>query len=303
MAEDGQKVSLNVYDLSQGLARQLSTSFLGKAIEGIWHTGVVVYGNEYYFGGGIQHAPVGTTPYGNPIRVVDLGFTHVPKELFEEYLQEISPRYTAETYSLLKHNCNNFSNEVAQFLVGTDIPDYILQLPNEVLNSPMGALILPMIQQLETTLRSGAVPQAPQFRPTPLTQPRPFMSTTVNSNADKTTTTTSATITESRETKSGSAAEVPVKSVGDSAKASEKLCTSNNTKTITPESTVGAPKKKVDGVAGDPLGNARSKIQEEIGREFAAIMASGTLRASEAAALATRKVMERYGRMNAGVQS
>jgi hypothetical protein len=36
MAEEGYKVSLNVYDLSQGLARQLSMTFLGKAIEGVW---------------------------------------------------------------------------------------------------------------------------------------------------------------------------------------------------------------------------------------------------------------------------
>lgn len=101
----------------------------------------MVYGNEYYFGGGIQHSRAGSTPYGTPIRVVDLGVTHVPKDVFETYLEEISPRYTAETYSLLTHNCNNFSNEVAQFLVGTTIPEYILQLPNEVLGSPMGALI------------------------------------------------------------------------------------------------------------------------------------------------------------------
>eukprot|EP01018_Ginkgo_biloba_P008399 Gb_25798 [translate_table: standard] len=96
------------------------------------HTGVVVYGNEYYFGGGIQHTPVGKTPYGKPLRVVELGITHVPKEIFEDYLQEISPRYTAETYSLLHHNCNNFSNELAQFLVGCSIPDFILRLPEEV---------------------------------------------------------------------------------------------------------------------------------------------------------------------------
>ncbi|KAI4374397.1 hypothetical protein MLD38_012400 [Melastoma candidum] len=169
MAEEGHRVTLNVYDLSQGLAATLSTSFLGKAIEGIWHTGVVVFGNEYYFGGGTQHSPVGKTPYGVPLRFVDLGITHVPKDVFEMYLQEISPRYTAETYSLLTHNCNNFSNEVAQFLVGTSIPDYILQLPNEVMSSPMGSLILPMIQNLEMTLRAGAVPQVPQFRPTPVT--------------------------------------------------------------------------------------------------------------------------------------
>lgn len=105
------------------------------------HTGVVVYGNEYYFGGGIQHSPAGLTPYGTPLRVVDLGVTHVPKDVFEMYLQEISPRYLPETYSLLTHNCNNFSNEVAQFLVGASIPEYILQLPNEVMSSPMGALI------------------------------------------------------------------------------------------------------------------------------------------------------------------
>ncbi|OAY64608.1 Desumoylating isopeptidase 1 [Ananas comosus] len=166
--QGGYKVKLNVYDLSQGLARQLSTTFLGKAIEAIWHTGVVVYGTEYYFGAGIQQDPAGRTPYGTPVRVVDLGVTHVPKEVFEDYLQEISGRYTPETYNLLSHNCNNFSNEVAQFLVGASIPSYILELPSDVMNSPMGALILPMIQRLETTMRSGAVPQAPQFIPPPL---------------------------------------------------------------------------------------------------------------------------------------
>nr|XP_011458190.1 PREDICTED: desumoylating isopeptidase 1 [Fragaria vesca subsp. vesca] len=91
MAEEGHRVTLNVYDLSQGLAKQMSMAFIGKAIEGIWHTGVSVYGNEYYFGGGIQHAPAGSTPYGTPLRVVELGETHIPKVVFESYLQEISP--------------------------------------------------------------------------------------------------------------------------------------------------------------------------------------------------------------------
>lgn len=294
MAEDGHKVTLNVYDLSQGLARQLSTTFLGKAIEAIWHTGVVVYGNEYYFGGGIQHAPVGTTPYGNPMRVVDLGFTHIPKEVFEEYLQEISPRYTAETYSLLKHNCNNFSNEVAQFLVGTDIPDYILQLPNEVLSSPMGALILPMIQQLETTLRSGAVPQAPQFRPTSMTRTSPFASTTVNTSASKTPTTNSSNTT--RDIKVSSA-QVSENGVGGLGKSVQSSSLTNETKP-----TAATPNKVANGVVRDPLGDARSKIQEEIGHEFAALMASGTVGASEAAALATRKVMGKYGKLNHAAQ-
>lgn len=37
-------VSLRVYDLSRGMARQLSPALLGKQIDGIWHTGVLVYG-------------------------------------------------------------------------------------------------------------------------------------------------------------------------------------------------------------------------------------------------------------------
>ncbi|KAL8128079.1 hypothetical protein AgCh_014870 [Apium graveolens] len=67
--KEGHKVCLNVYDLSQGMARQLSMTFLGKVIEGIWHTGIVVYGTEYYFSGGVQQAAVGTTQYGTPVRV------------------------------------------------------------------------------------------------------------------------------------------------------------------------------------------------------------------------------------------
>ncbi|CAA6655316.1 unnamed protein product [Spirodela intermedia] len=270
MAEDGHKVSLNVYDLSQGLARQLSSSFLGKVIDGIWHTGVVVYGSEYYFGGGIQQAPVGTTPYGTPVTVIDLGVTHVPKELFEEYLHEIAPRYTMETYSLLEHNCNNFSNEVSQFLVGVGIPEYILRLPHEVKSSPMGALILPMIQQLETTLRAGAVPQAPQFRPAALAR-----------RADNTSTSTK----EGRKDATGA--------TPPGASSNSKVESSSPSKDVKQSASSGGALPAA--AAADPLGDARSRVQEEITKEFVALMASGTLRASEAAALATRRVMQRYG--------
>ncbi|XP_027093624.2 desumoylating isopeptidase 1 [Coffea eugenioides] len=271
MAEDGHKVSLNVYDLSQGLARQLSTTFLGKAIEGVWHTGIVVYGTEYYFGGGIQQTPAGRTPFGTPIRVVDLGISHVPKDVFEIYLQEISPRYTEQTYSLLTHNCNNFSNEVAQFLVSATIPDYILNLPNEVLNSPMGAVFLPMIQQLETTLRAGAVPQAPQFKPA-----------------------TTAPATQKASSLSNKEVDGKSRSEAEAATAGEQKTSTAETVPVAVKPTGGQEKPSGNGIAGDSLGDARSKVQDEIGREFAAIMATGTLRASEAAALATRRVMQRY---------
>lgn len=61
-------VVLNVYDLShgsflsilevfsqacKGMARQLSPMIIGKQIDGIWHTGVLVFGREFYYGGGM----------------------------------------------------------------------------------------------------------------------------------------------------------------------------------------------------------------------------------------------------------
>jgi hypothetical protein len=102
---------------------------------------VVVYGKEYYFGGGIQQDNPRRTPYGTPVRVEDFGVTHVAKEAFEDFLLEIGPRYTPETYSILNNNCNHFSNEAVKFLVSSTVPAYILDQPKEAMNTPIGALI------------------------------------------------------------------------------------------------------------------------------------------------------------------
>lgn len=44
-------------------------------------------------------------------------------------------------YDLFQHNCNTFSNEVAQFLTGKKIPSHITDLPQEVMTTPFGAMI------------------------------------------------------------------------------------------------------------------------------------------------------------------
>ena len=118
MGEGGHQVTLHLYDLSQGMARSMSPALLGRQIDGIWHTGIVVHGQEYYFGGGIQVGYPGGTHSGRPVQVIPMGETHIPEELLQEFLAEISHRFTMHTYNLLRWNCNNFSNEVAQFLVG-----------------------------------------------------------------------------------------------------------------------------------------------------------------------------------------
>lgn len=130
--------------------------------------------------------------------------------------------------------------------------------------------IVPMIQQLETTLRAGAVPQAPQFRPSTVAPVK--KSTGIENKVFPSKTTPEAKCASSEEQ------EAPKKDVG---------------------SPVGGEQESSHKIVQDPLGNARSKLQEEISAEFAALMASGTLRASEAAALATKRVMQKYGQMNA----
>ena len=60
--------------------------FVGKQFDGLWHTGIIVYGLEYYYGGGICQGVPGKTPYGNPVKLEELGTTEIPRDTFEEYL-------------------------------------------------------------------------------------------------------------------------------------------------------------------------------------------------------------------------
>ena len=42
-----------VYDISQGMARAMSSAIVGKQIDIIPHTGIVFEGKEYFYGGGV----------------------------------------------------------------------------------------------------------------------------------------------------------------------------------------------------------------------------------------------------------
>ncbi|KAK9458830.1 PPPDE putative peptidase domain-containing protein [Lipomyces oligophaga] len=143
-------VKLYVYDLSKGLAKSLSVQFIGKQIDGIWHTSVVYNNIEYFYGAGIQTATPGTTHHGSPLEVVDMGMSSLPADVVQEYISSLTSIYTPESYDLFMHNCNNFSQDLCQFLVGRDIPAHITGLPKEVLNTPFGQMMRPM---LESSLR------------------------------------------------------------------------------------------------------------------------------------------------------
>jgi len=143
-------VYVYIYDLSKGLARTLSPSLLGRQIDGVWHTGIVAFGTEWYFGsGGISSCPPCGTILGQPEEKKLQGRTHVAYEDFMSHLNNLSrTTFKASDYHLLDHNCNTFSDEVSQFLTGNKIPPHITGLPQEVMSTPFGQMLRPMLDQM-----------------------------------------------------------------------------------------------------------------------------------------------------------
>ncbi|KAJ8652244.1 hypothetical protein O0I10_012152 [Lichtheimia ornata] len=144
----GEAVKLYIYDLSNGLAKQMSMSLTGRQIDGIWHTSVVVFGQEFYYGQGILTSSPGATHHGQPLEIIDMGETYLPPEVVLEYIESQRSVFTPEKYHLLDFNCNTFSESMCQFLTGKSIPSHITSLPSDFLNTPFGQSMLPMIENM-----------------------------------------------------------------------------------------------------------------------------------------------------------
>ena len=158
-------VQLAVYDLSHGMARQMSGQFLGPqyAIDIIPHTAIVVYGREYFFGGGIQHEDPNQFRQMrgiHPVQVLSLGHTSVTRDEFHSWCQTCTQtgQYTAASYDLLTRNCNNFSHDAAigGLKLPEGVPDWILGVPQKFLSSPMGQMIRPMLENMQMSGGSSA---------------------------------------------------------------------------------------------------------------------------------------------------
>ncbi|KAK5582184.1 hypothetical protein RB653_003767 [Dictyostelium firmibasis] len=187
----GHKVQLHVYDLSRGMAKSFSLPLLGKRIDAIYHTSIVIYGIEWYFGGGILRDIPFQTPHGQPFEILELGETEIPKEIFEEFLNGQTDRFRMDRYHLLENNCNHFTNECSNFLLGVGIPSHIVDLPNEVMSTPFGAMLQPMINNFFSQQGWGNAmgPVNNQQQQLPM-----FPNTSSLSTATQTTKTTTTTI-------------------------------------------------------------------------------------------------------------
>ncbi|XP_072931605.1 uncharacterized protein [Epargyreus clarus] len=149
-SEEGVPVELYIYDLTNGLASLLSPAIIGRQIEGVWHTAVVVYEREFFYGGaGVTSCAPGSTQLGAPHQVERLGTTFVPFQVFVDYIQGLATTtYTPSLYRLLEHNCNHFSEEVAQFLCGAHVPKHIVAQPERDLPPPLRRALAALLDTL-----------------------------------------------------------------------------------------------------------------------------------------------------------
>lgn len=143
-------VKVYVYDLSQGLAAVYSPMIIGTQIEAIYHTSVVVHGREYYIDQGIKSCVPGKTKYGIPREVLDMGETEIDEEILADFLEDLRTheqgKYLASAYDLFDNNCNHFTDVVLDFLVGRNLEDRILGLPQRVLSHPNGQMLRQMLR-------------------------------------------------------------------------------------------------------------------------------------------------------------
>lgn len=89
-------VHLLVYDLSRGLARQMSTGLLGFHLDAIYHTSILLQEREYVYDGGIIAIAPGSSHLGQPMEKLHLGTTSLPMDIIEEYLDSLRPIFTLE---------------------------------------------------------------------------------------------------------------------------------------------------------------------------------------------------------------
>mmetsp|Transcript_78310 Transcript_78310/g.227154 ORF Transcript_78310/g.227154 Transcript_78310/m.227154 type:complete len:408 (-) Transcript_78310:125-1348(-) len=151
------KVQAYIYDITQGMASRLSMAMLGKQIDVIPHTGIVVFGREYFFGSGPCTGEPGKSIPCEVHQILDLGDTEKTAEELDAHIQRVLVlEHTAENYNLLSHNCNHYADDVAKFLLnGRGLPPEIVHIAEEALSTPRGQALRAIIENFERQMRGG----------------------------------------------------------------------------------------------------------------------------------------------------
>jgi len=146
------KVSIWMYDISDGMAARWSSLLVGQHFEGIWHSGIVVEwperSSEFWFGGSLFESDPGSTPFGRPLERRPLGHTYkLREEVWDHLNRHLASEFTRDKYDVLTHNCNHFSEKLSMFLRNDHIPDEVLHQPDMVMAKPLPRLLRPVLNR------------------------------------------------------------------------------------------------------------------------------------------------------------
>jgi hypothetical protein len=97
------------------------------------HSGVVIRGREYAYGGhnrrnttGVYYTKPQFEPPGGTFRCSILqGFTFRPVEEVERIIKAVSEEFLGERYNLLTNNCNHFTSALCERLTGKAAPGWL----------------------------------------------------------------------------------------------------------------------------------------------------------------------------------
>lgn len=119
--------------------------FFGAGAVGGYHSGVVLDGREWSFGGGdgpgtgvYSCTPERNECYTFKQRVV-MGTTTASDAELSTVLQRLAAEWPRGSYKLLERNCNHFSSHLLKELVGRPAPAFVNQLAEGLVVGPIKA--------------------------------------------------------------------------------------------------------------------------------------------------------------------
>ncbi|KAI0142762.1 DUF862-domain-containing protein [Xylariaceae sp. FL1272] len=124
------EIVINVYDL---LPPGRMSSVLWTFGTSLLHSGVVINGKEYQYGGhdkrgltGVYWTQPKTEPPGGTFRTEILhGFTFATQSEIEDIIRKASTEFDGVSYNLLTRNCNHFTSYLCQKLTGRAGPGWL----------------------------------------------------------------------------------------------------------------------------------------------------------------------------------
>lgn len=71
-----------------------------------------------------------------------------------DYLKDIGHKYTPEKYDLINHNCNMFTDEMAEFLTGKPLDKKYSGQAKTLLDSPAGQMFKPYLTMMQNQVQN-----------------------------------------------------------------------------------------------------------------------------------------------------